>query len=96
LRPSVVESRFEALRGPALTRLVDRDAEIDLLLGRWGCAKAGEGQVVLISGEPGIGKSRITAALAELLQADPHIRLRYACGQAGEARGRAGPRRPAG
>src|SRR5207245_3175598 len=79
LRPSVVASRFEALRGSALTRLVGRDEEIDLLLRRWARAKAGEGQVVLVSGEPGIGKSRIAAALAERLHAEPHIRLRYFC-----------------
>ncbi len=58
LRPSVVASRFEALRGSALTRLVGRDEEIELLLRRWARAKAGDGQVVLISGEPGLGKSR--------------------------------------
>jgi class 3 adenylate cyclase/tetratricopeptide (TPR) repeat protein len=79
LRPSGVASRFEALRGSALTRLVGRDEEIDLLLRRWTRAKAGDGQVVLISGEPGIGKSRITAALAERLHADTHLRLRYFC-----------------
>jgi predicted ATPase len=79
LRPSIVESRFEALRGAALTRLVGRDEEIDLLLRRWARAKACDGQVVLISGEPGIGKSRITAALAERLHAEPHLRLRYFC-----------------
>jgi class 3 adenylate cyclase/predicted ATPase len=79
LRPSVVASRFEALRGSALTRLVGRDEEIDLLLRRWARAKAGDGQVVLVSGEPGLGKSRITAALAERLHAEPHIRLRYFC-----------------
>jgi class 3 adenylate cyclase len=79
LRPSVVASRFEALRGSALTRLVGRDEEIDLLLRRWERAKAGDGQVVLVSGEPGIGKSRLTAALAERLHAEPHIRLRYFC-----------------
>jgi class 3 adenylate cyclase len=79
LRPSVVESRFEALRGSALTRLVGRDEEIGLLLRRWARAKAGDGQVVLISGEPGIGKSRIAAALTERLQAEPHFRLRYFC-----------------
>src|SRR5438132_5417293 len=67
LRLSAVASRFEALRGAALTPLVGRDEEIDLLLRRWARAKAGDGQVVLISGEPGIGKSRITAALAERL-----------------------------
>jgi predicted ATPase len=83
LRPSVVASRFEALRGSALSPLIGRDEEIDLLLRRWMRAKAGDGQVVLISGEPGIGKSRITAALAERLQAEPYIepyiRLRYFC-----------------
>ena len=79
LRPSVVESRFEALRGSALTRLIGRDEEIDLLLRRWARAKAGDGQVVLISGEPGIGKSRITAALEERLHAEPQLRLRYFC-----------------
>ena len=65
LRPSAVASRFEALRGAALTPLVGRDEEIDLLLRRWEQAKAGEGQVVLVSGEAGIGKSRLTAALEE-------------------------------
>ncbi len=79
LRPSVVASRFEALRGSALTRLVGRDEEIDLLLRRWARAKAGDGQVVLISGEPGIGKSRLTAALAERLHAERILRLRYFC-----------------
>jgi class 3 adenylate cyclase len=79
LRQSVVASRFEALRGSALTPLVGRDEEIDLLLRRWTRAKAGDGQVVLVSGEPGIGKSRITAALEERLHAEPHLRLRYFC-----------------
>jgi class 3 adenylate cyclase len=79
LRPSAVASRFKALRGSALTRLVGRDEEIDLILRRWARAKAGDGQVVLISGEPGLGKSRITAALAERLSTEPHIRLRYFC-----------------
>ncbi len=77
LRPSAVESRFEALRGSALTPLVGRDEEIELLLRRWERAKGGDGQVVLISGEPGIGKSRIAAALSERLHGKPHIRLRY-------------------
>jgi class 3 adenylate cyclase len=79
LRPSDVASRFEALRGSALTSLVGRDEEIDLLLRRWARANAGDGQVVLVSGEPGIGKSRIAAALEERLHAEPHIRLRYFC-----------------
>jgi class 3 adenylate cyclase/predicted ATPase len=79
LHPSVVESRFEALRGSALTPLVGRDEEIDLLLRRWARAKTGDGQVVLVSGEPGIGKSRIAAALMERLHGESHIRLRYFC-----------------
>jgi hypothetical protein len=79
LRPSGVASRFEALRGSALTRLVGRDEEIDLLLRRCARAKAGDDQVVLVSGEPGIGKSRTTAKLAERLQPEPHIHLRYFC-----------------
>ena len=62
LRPSAVESRFEALRGSALTPLVGREEEIELLLRRWARAKSGDGQVVLLSGEPGIGKSRLAAA----------------------------------
>jgi class 3 adenylate cyclase/predicted ATPase len=79
LRPSVVASRFEALHGSALTPLVGRDEEIDLLLRRWARAKVGDGQVVLVSGEPGLGKSRITAELEERLHAEPHLRLRYFC-----------------
>jgi class 3 adenylate cyclase len=79
LRPSVVASRFEALRGSALTPLVGRDEEIELLLRRWARAKASDGQVVLISGEPGIGKSRLTAELEECLRAEPHLCLRYFC-----------------
>jgi class 3 adenylate cyclase len=78
-RPSVVASRFEALRGATLTGLVGRDEEIDLLLRRWARAKAGDGQIVLLSGEAGIGKSRIAATLIERLNAEPAIRLRYFC-----------------
>jgi class 3 adenylate cyclase/predicted ATPase len=79
LRPSAVASRFEALRGSALNRLVGRAEEIDLLMRRWARAKTGDGQVVLVSGESGIGKSRITAALEERVQAKPHFRQRYFC-----------------
>ena len=79
LRPSAVASRFEALRGSALTPLIGREEEIDLLLRRWVRAQAGDGQVVLISGEPGIGKSRITGELERRLDAEPHIPLRYFC-----------------
>ena len=79
LRPSSVESRFEAMHASGLTELVGREEELDLLLRRWSKAKTGEGQVVLLSGEPGIGKSRLTAALMERLAPEPHTRLRYFC-----------------
>jgi tetratricopeptide (TPR) repeat protein len=74
-----VESHFEALRTPGLTALVGREEESDLLLRRWSKAKAGEGQVVLLSGEAGIGKSRLAVALLECLADEPHTRLRYFC-----------------
>jgi class 3 adenylate cyclase len=79
LRPSVVASRFEALRGAGLSPLVGRDEEIELLLRRWARARTGAGQVVLVSGEPGIGKSRLTVALGERLGTERHLRLRYFC-----------------
>jgi len=75
---SGVLSRFEALRSGA-TPLVGRDEELDLLLRRWQQAKAGEGRAVLISGEAGIGKSRLTAALSERIEDEPHTRVRYFC-----------------
>ena len=71
-------SRFEALRSGE-TPLVGREEEVELLLRRWEQAKSGEGRVVLISGEPGIGKSRLTAALSEQIGTEPHTRLRYFC-----------------
>jgi predicted ATPase/class 3 adenylate cyclase len=79
LRPSSMESRFEALHASGLTELVGREEELELLLRRWSKAKTGEGQVVLLSGEPGIGKSRLTAALLERVAPEPHTRLRYFC-----------------
>ncbi len=79
LRASSVESRFEALHTTGLIALVGREEESELLLRRWSRAKAGEGQVVLLSGEAGIGKSRLTAALLENLATEPHTRLRYFC-----------------
>jgi class 3 adenylate cyclase len=78
VRPSSVESRFEALR-TATTPLVGRDEELDFLLRRWEQAKRGDGWVVLISGEPGIGKSRIAQTVVERISAEPHTRLRYFC-----------------
>src|SRR5215468_8885283 len=79
LRASTVESRFEALHPSGLTALVGRAEETELLLRCWSRAKGGEGQVVLISGEAGIDKSRLTAALLETLAPEPHTRLRYFC-----------------
>jgi class 3 adenylate cyclase len=79
LRASAVESRFDALHVSGLTALVGREEETELLLRRWSKAKTGEGQVVLLSGEAGIGKSRLTAALVERLASEPHTRLRYFC-----------------
>ena len=79
LRPSSVESRFEAMHTSGLTELVGREEELELLLRRWSKAKTGEGQVVLLSGEAGIGKSRLTAALLERLATEPHTRLRNFC-----------------
>src|SRR5437762_10431160 len=78
LQASSVASRFEAMHATGLTALVGREEELERLLRRWSRAKTGEGQVVLLSGEAGIGKSRLTAALLERL-AEPHTRLRYFC-----------------
>jgi predicted ATPase/class 3 adenylate cyclase/DNA-binding winged helix-turn-helix (wHTH) protein len=72
-------SRFEALRGARLTPLVGRRQELTLLLDRWDQAQEGEGQVVLIAGEPGIGKSRLVQALRDRLADGPHIHLGYYC-----------------
>jgi class 3 adenylate cyclase len=79
LRASSVPSRFDALHTSSLTAVVGREEESELLVRRWSRAKTGEGQVVLLSGEAGIGKSRLTAALLERLAAEPHTRLRYFC-----------------
>ena len=78
-RPSSFESRFEALHGSGVTELVGREEELEILLRRWSKAKSGQGQVVLLSGEPGIGKSRLTAALLERIATEPHTRLRHFC-----------------
>jgi predicted ATPase/class 3 adenylate cyclase len=76
---SAIESRFEALHFGRVTPLVGRVEEIDLLLDLWERAKGGTGQVALVSGEPGIGKSRIGMALEERIEADAHARMRYFC-----------------
>jgi class 3 adenylate cyclase len=79
LRARSVESRFEALHTTGPTNLVGREEELELLLRRWARAQTGEGQVVLIAGEAGIGKSGLTAALMERLAGESHTRLRYFC-----------------
>ena len=79
LRGASVEGRFDAFHASGLTDLVGREEEREILLRRWSKAKSGEGQVVLLSGEAGIGKSRLTAALLERLANEPHTRLRYFC-----------------
>src|SRR6516165_3322828 len=76
---SASESRFEAVRFEGQSDLIGREGELDFLLQRQRLAWKGEGQIVLISGEPGIGKSRLTAALAERIASEPHTRLRYQC-----------------
>jgi class 3 adenylate cyclase/predicted ATPase len=73
------ESRFDAQHGAGLTEFVGRGDEVELLLRRWERTKSGEGQVVLISGEPGIGKSRLTQHVRDRLANEPHTRLRYQC-----------------
>jgi len=72
-------SRFEARRAGVLSPLVGRQEELDLLLRRWDQAKLGEGRVVLLSGEPGIGKSRIAETLRLRLLCEPHVCIRYFC-----------------
>ena len=78
-RALATESRFDASRGGALTPLVGREVEVDLLLSRWSQATDGEGQVVLLSGEPGIGKSRILSALRKRLETQGVQALRFQC-----------------
>jgi predicted ATPase len=77
-RVSAVDSRFEALR-TITTPMVGRNEEIEFLMQRWGQAKTGEGSVALISGEPGIGKSRIVQSVLERIKGERHLRLRYFC-----------------
>jgi AAA ATPase domain len=80
--------RFEAMHKTKLPPLFGREEEIELLLRRWRHATQEEGRVVVLTGEPGIGKSHIALALDERLQSEPHITLRYFC-SAHHTRGRA-------
>ena len=79
LREAAAESRFEALRTVELGPLIGRDLELALLLDRWETAKVGEGQVVLLSGEAGIGKSRLVLALRERLRGEACSRIGFSC-----------------
>ncbi|MFO1038876.1 MAG: adenylate/guanylate cyclase domain-containing protein [Geminicoccaceae bacterium] len=74
-----LESRFAARRAGVVAAIVGRDQELALLLERWRQARSGEGQLVLLTGEAGIGKSRLTEALVEAVAADPHVLIRYQC-----------------
>ncbi|MBI3801072.1 MAG: AAA family ATPase [Deltaproteobacteria bacterium] len=79
VRESEAQSRFEAAVSKGLTPLVGRDEELGLLRRRWEQAKAGEGQVVLLSGEPGIGKSRLVQALKEYVSTEGATRIEFHC-----------------
>ncbi len=79
IKAAGIVSRFEAVHGASMTRFVGRGHELALLLERWELARYGEGQVVLLSGEAGIGKSRLTQALMTSLQDNAHYRLRFQC-----------------
>jgi hypothetical protein len=79
LRERTVASRFETFRAATQSRLVGRGEEMELLLRRWRQIKNNEGRVVLLAGEPGIGKSRLTAALEDQIKDDAHTCLRYFC-----------------
>ena len=79
LRPSSSTSRFEALHASGMTTLVGREEEYELLRRRWGKAKEGEGQAVLLSGEAGIGKSHLMVAFAERLKGERFLRIRCFC-----------------
>jgi len=79
LRARASSSRFEALHGGALIALAGRQSESEMLVDGWGRAASGEGQLILLGGEPGIGKSRLVAELCQRVTAGPHRLLRYFC-----------------
>ncbi len=79
LKATEVESRFAARHSAKVKPPLGRDEEMDILQRRWRRATQGEGQVVVLTGEPGIGKSHIALAVQEMLEGEPHISLRYFC-----------------
>jgi tetratricopeptide (TPR) repeat protein len=79
IAPRALESRFAARHTGGITPIVGRDRELALLIERWSKAKSGEGQIVLVTGEAGIGKSRLTEALVDAIRGEPHFLLRYQC-----------------
>jgi class 3 adenylate cyclase len=79
LRPAAVAGRFEAFHDGEVSPFVGREEESELLLRRWSKAKTGEGQAVLLSGEAGLGKSRLTAMLLQQIRDEPHARVRCFC-----------------
>ncbi len=79
LGESGVQSRLEVASARGLTPLVGRDSEVTLLLERWEQVKDGTGQVVVLSGEAGIGKSRLVQALQDQVAQEPHTRIEYRC-----------------
>jgi class 3 adenylate cyclase len=74
-----VESRFDATRGESLSQFVGRNSEIGILLDRWELARSGQGQAVFLSGEAGIGKSRLLEALIERMEGEPYDPIRLQC-----------------
>src|SRR5262249_28381720 len=79
ISPRRLESRFEAQHRSNLLSPFGREEQIELLMRRWRSVKEGEGRAVLLTGEPGIGKSHIVLALEGLLLAEPHVTLTYFC-----------------
>ena len=79
VRPIETESRFEAQHQAALSPLIGREEEIELLMRRWRSSVQGEGRVFVLTGEPGIGKSHIALALQDRLKSEPHVPFRYYC-----------------
>jgi class 3 adenylate cyclase/tetratricopeptide (TPR) repeat protein len=79
VRERTTAGRFEALQAVSLMPLVGREEEMEMLRRRWQQIKENEGRVVLLAGEAGIGKSRLTAALEDSIKNEPHVCLRYFC-----------------